>query len=228
MHVLNLHAIMCIVNVISIRRRCVSPCALSRFACSGKLRLLHCALLSLLSHSIVEVSRPSTLSSTTHQPSRGNLPRLEVFQWPPQLLLLTRGLSQHFKHRVRPWLGSEGLSVAILDEKQPERDWHRWMQALLDAVATRPMFKAELEYTVALTAVAALTALQLASDDLSVVSAAGPTLRQRRQLALRAFINNSLLEGGDARELIKGCAFASGVIGAAIRTMAQTARQGRV
>jgi hypothetical protein len=62
--------------------------------------------------------------------------------------------------------------------------------------------KAELEYmyTGALTAVTALTALQLASDDLAVVSAAGPTLRQRRQLALRAFINNSLLEGGDARE----------------------------
>ena len=40
-----------------------------------------------------------------------------------------------------------GLSVAVLDEKQPERDWHRWLQALLDAVATRPMFKAKLEYT---------------------------------------------------------------------------------
>jgi len=44
------------------------------------------------------------------------------------------------------------------------------------------------------------------------VSAARPTLRQ---LALRAFINNSQLEGGDARELnIKDCAFASGVISA--------------
>ena len=40
-----------------------------------------------------------------------------------------------------------GLSVAVLDEKQPERDYHRWLQALFDAVATRPMFKAELEYT---------------------------------------------------------------------------------
>jgi hypothetical protein len=63
--------------------------------------------------------------------------------------------------------------------------------------------------------VTALTALQLACDDLAVVSAARPTLRQRRQLALRAFINNSQLEGGDARELnIKDCAFASGVISA--------------
>ena len=106
-----------------------------------------------------------------------------------------------------------GLSVAVLDEKQPERDWHRWMQALMDVVATRPIFKAELEFTGALTAVVALTAVQLASDDLAVVSAAGPSLRQRRQLALRALINNSLLEGGDARELIKDCAFASGVIG---------------
>ena len=32
----------------------------------------------------------------------------------------------------------DALSVAVLDEKQPERDWHRWMQALFDAVATRP------------------------------------------------------------------------------------------
>ncbi len=30
--------------------------------------------------------------------------------WPPQLLLLTRGLSQHFKHHVRPWLGSASRS----------------------------------------------------------------------------------------------------------------------
>ena len=32
-----------------------------------------------------------------------------------------------------------GLSVAVLDEKQAERDWHRWMQAIMDVVATRPM-----------------------------------------------------------------------------------------
>ena len=32
----------------------------------------------------------------------------------------------------------DALSVAVLDEKQPERDWHHWMQALFDAVATRP------------------------------------------------------------------------------------------
>ena len=73
-----------------------------------------------------------------------------------------------------------------------------WMQALLDVVATRPMFKAELEFAGALTAVVALTPAQLASDDLSVVLAAGPTLRQRRQLAcLRALKINkySLLEG---------------------------------
>ena len=50
------------------------------------------------------------------------------------------------------------LSVAVLDEKNPERDWHRWMQAILDAVATRPIFKAELEFTGALNAVVALTA----------------------------------------------------------------------
>ena len=112
------------------------------------------------------------------------------------------------------------LSVAVLDEKNPERDWHRWMQAILDAVATRPIFKAELEFTGALNAVVALTAAQLASDDLAVVSAAGPSLRQRRQLALRALINNSLLEGGEARELIKDCVFASGRIGAVIQAFA--------
>ena len=110
-----------------------------------------------------------------------------------------------------------GLSVAVLDEKQAERDWHRWMQALMDVVATRPMFRAELEYTGALTAVAALNPAQLASNDLSAVLAAGPTLRQRRQLALRALINNSLLEGGEARKLMTDCVFASGVIGAGIR-----------
>ena len=71
------------------------------------------------------------------------------------------------------------------------------------------MFKAELEFAGALTAVVALTPAQLASDDLSVVLAAGPTLRQRRQLALRALINNSLLEGGEARELIKDCVYYS-------------------
>ena len=35
-----------------------------------------------------------------------------------------------------------GQSIAVLDEKQPERDWPRWMQALMDIVATKPMFKA--------------------------------------------------------------------------------------
>ena len=118
-----------------------------------------------------------------------------------------------------------GLSVAVLDEKQAERDWHRWLQALLDAVATRPMFKAELEFTGALTAVVTLTAAQLASDDLAVVSAAGPSLRQRRQLALRALINNSLLEGGDARELIKDCPFASGAIGGVPQAFATRRRR---
>ena len=67
------------------------------------------------------------------------------------------------------------------------------MQALLDVVATRPMFKAELEFAGALTAVVALTPAQLASDDLSVVLAAGPTLRQRRQLALTPRRNFSAL-----------------------------------
>ena len=27
-----------------------------------------------------------------------------------------------------------GLSITVLDEKQPELDWHRWMQALMDVV----------------------------------------------------------------------------------------------
>ena len=115
-----------------------------------------------------------------------------------------------------------GLSVAVLDEKQAERDWHR---PSLDAshhvrrcheTNVRSMFRAELEFTGALTAVAALTPAQLSSNDLTAVLAAGPTLRQRRQLALRALINNSLLEGGEARELIKDCVFASGVIGAPV------------
>ena len=82
-----------------------------------------------------------------------------------------------------------GLSITVLDEKQPERDWHRWMQALLDVVATRPMFKAELEFAGALTAVVALTPAQLASDDLSIVVAAGPTLRQRQDCYIFTLFN---------------------------------------
>jgi hypothetical protein len=157
---------------------------------------------------------------------------------PPAAAVVDPGLEYAF---LKSCEAVAGLSIAVLDEKHPEKDWHRWMQALLDAVATKPMFKAELEYTGALTAVTALTAAQLASDDLAVVSAAGPTLRQRRQLALRAFINNSLMEGElrdvngarvqTARELIKDCVFASGVIGvvpqafATLRTVSADSKQ---
>jgi hypothetical protein len=82
---------------------------------------------ALLSHSSVEVYRPSALSSTT-QPSRGSLQRLEVFKWPPQLQLLTRGLSPHFKHHVRPWLGSavtarsRDLPATMREQSREERN----------------------------------------------------------------------------------------------------------
>ena len=41
----------------------------------------------------------------------------------------------------------------------------------------------------------ALTALQLSSDDLAVVSAAGPTLRQRWQLALPYLAQQEIYPG---------------------------------
>jgi hypothetical protein len=54
------------------------------------------------------------------------------------------------------------LSVAILDEKQPERDLGTagvklsdiYHAIMLDAIATNPVYKAELEFSGALTAVA--------------------------------------------------------------------------
>ena len=109
----------------------------------------------------------------------------------------TRAKKQHFKQHVRPWLGSASRSSTRSNPSAIGIAVDARMQALLDVVATRPMFKAELEFAGALTAVVALTPAQLASDDLSVVLAAGPTLRQRRQLALRALKINkySLLEG---------------------------------
>ena len=33
-----------------------------------------------------------------------------------------------------------GLSITVLDEKQPELDWHRWMQALMDLRACTHMY----------------------------------------------------------------------------------------
>ena len=51
------------------------------------------------------------------------------------------------------------LSVAILDEKQPERDLGTagvklsGYHAIMDAIATNPIYKAELEFSGALTAV---------------------------------------------------------------------------
>jgi hypothetical protein len=104
------------------------------------------------------------------------------------------------------------LSVAPLDEKHPEQDWHRWARALKDIVATKPIFSLELAFIGALAAVTPATAVTLASNDLSVVATAAPGLQQRRQLALRALINNSLTEGGDARDLIKDCCYAGGLV----------------
>ena len=101
-------------------------------------------------------------------------------------------------------------SVAPLDEKRPEQDWHRWARAIKDLLATNPIFSLELVFSGALTAVTPATAVTLASNDLSVVATAAPGLQQRRQLALRALINNSLTEGGDARDLIKDCRYAGG------------------
>jgi hypothetical protein len=113
-HVLNLHAIMCIVNVISIRGRCVSPCAeyVSRFAFRKTLFCI--ALFSLCSLIVAWKSLDLLLYPLQHINHPAEASRdsrcLPMAGWPPQLLLLTRGLSQHFKHHVRPWLGSASRS----------------------------------------------------------------------------------------------------------------------
>jgi hypothetical protein len=69
------------------------------------------------------------------------------------------------------------LSVAPLDEKHPEQDWHRWARALKDIVATKPIFSLELVFVGAIAAVTPATALTLASNDLSAVATAAPGLQ---------------------------------------------------
>ena len=90
-------------------------------------------------------------------------------------------------------------SVAPLDEKHPEQDWHRWARAIKDLVkdlvATNPIFSLELVFPGVLAAVTPATALTLASNDLSVVATAAPGLQQRRQLALRAAEENACKRG---------------------------------
>ena len=104
------------------------------------------------------------------------------------------------------------LQVSPLDEKRPEKDWHRWKRSVTDQLSTRPFFSLDLLFTGNIAAVPVANAAALASNDLAAFVAAAPTLQQRRQLALRAFLNNSLIEGGDARKLIKDCPFAGGVV----------------
>ena len=52
-------------------------------------------------------------------------------------------------------------SVAPLDEKHPEQDWHRWAWAIKDLVATNPIFSLELVFPGVLAAVTPATALTL-------------------------------------------------------------------
>ena len=52
-------------------------------------------------------------------------------------------------------------SVAPLDEKHPEQDWHRWARAIKDLVATNPIFSLELVFPGVLAAVTPATALTL-------------------------------------------------------------------
>ena len=94
----------------------------------------------------------------------------------------TRAKKQHFKQHVRPWLGSASRSSTRSNPSEIGIAGCK-PSPLMDVVATRPMFKAELEFTGGLTAVVALTAAQLASDDLTVDSAAGPSLRQTSHMA---------------------------------------------
>ena len=74
-------------------------------------------------------------------------------------------------------------SVAPLDEKRPEQDWHRWARAIKDLVATNPIFSLELVFPGVLAAVTPATALTLASNDLSVVATAAPGLQKASSAA---------------------------------------------
>ena len=112
------------------------------------------------------------------------------------------------------------MKVAVLDEKQPERDWRRWSQAVEDSLRTRPYFAAELQFGGAIAAVGAINAGALQQNDPTVVFNAAPTLQQQRQLAIRALINNSLLEGGDARKLIENMPYAGGAVNGNVQAKA--------
>ena len=75
------------------------------------------------------------------------------------------------------------LQVSPLDEKRPEKDWHRWKRSVTDQLSTRPFFSLDLLFTGNIAAVPVANAAALASNDLAAFVAAAPTLQQRRQLA---------------------------------------------
>ena len=39
------------------------------------------------------------------------------------------------------------LQVSPLDEKRPEKDWHRWKRSVTDQLSTRPFFSLDLLFT---------------------------------------------------------------------------------
>ena len=108
-------------------------------------------------------------------------------------------------------------SIAVLSLKDPEGDWHRWLDEAKAVIQTYGQdFVDAFEFAADIPAVAAPGVL----DDEPLPL----TAPQARQLALRAFIGNSLpssLEEGTPAWLIGGCAHAGGNIGGAPQALSK-------
>ena len=109
--------------------------------------------------------------------------RVEALQWRLQRQQLTLPWRPYFSRRARRWRRFTSRQ-SPLDEKRPEKDWHRWKRSVADQLSTRPFFSLDLLFTGNIAAVPVANAdVALASNDLAAFVAAAPTLQQRRQLA---------------------------------------------
>ena len=146
--------------------------------------------LNIFANGNIHVSTVSTSARGRHATRRSSRRCSRRFE--------TRAKKQHFKQHVRPWLGSASRSstrsnpsaIGIAVDASPTgRRCHKTNVQGRAGICGRTDCGSRTHSSTA--------CKRLASDDLSVVLAAGPTLRQRRQLALRALKINkySLLEG---------------------------------
>ena len=121
----------------------------------------------------------------------------------------------------------QARSIAVLNHKDPESDWHRWLDELKAVVKTYGQdFVDALEFDANIPAVVVPAVLD---DEPSPMTAP-----QARQLALRALIGNSLpssQQEGSPGWLVRNCPHAGGLIGgqpqalAVLRTRYEVARQ---